>query len=772
MSNARADQKMGWLSCVAGGGHPQVIATLALLAWMSAAVAQTPPPKSASGADQASTALAEIVVTAERRQERIQDVPISVNAITGDLAADMSVTGSAGLVAVVPSLVVARQANSATPFLRGIGFLSGDINAENSVAIYIDGVYQPVGQGNFFEFNNIDRVEVMKGPQGTLFGRNATGGVIQILTKDPSFTPSGDVSIGYANYQTFAGTFYGTTGLSDTVAVDLAAMSAKQNDGWGHNLTTGAKTFTNNDQSFRGKLLFAPSPATKIVLAADYYHYENEGIGAQPAFGLSGDPANLNLGLPQSPANAIPGSPYVYPGRYNTWSDYPDTAYADNRGISLKIEHNFGATQFRSITSYRKFDGVWRLDQDMSPVTVLSAQLDQVAKTFSQEFHLFAPSDAKFQWLVGLFYFRNNSGFEPEHLVTSELLGPGAGGPVFGPFEIVEANTQTIATSLAAFAQGTYPVTDTTNLTVGIRDTKDKAEFTGSETGTLFPDLGGVTVPLVPTNTGELSYNKPTWRLSLDHKFTPDVLGYASYNRGIKSGNFSASVASAPAALYQPEQLDAYEVGLKTESLAHRLRVNGAAFYYDYKNEQFQKIVQGATVTFNAESAKLYGAELELDARATENLTLLLNVAYLHSAFGSFPYVATYRIPAGVSVNTDPGQYNADGNETPNSPEFSGNVGVDYRIPTSIGSFDLSANLYYTSKYYTEPDNRLYVQSHELLNAGLRWTDSKEKVSVRAWGKNLTNVYYYAQLTGQNGTADLAGPAAPRQYGVTAEFKF
>jgi iron complex outermembrane receptor protein len=303
-----------------------------------------------------SDSLAEITVTAARRAQNLQDVPVSISAVTADSAAQMGITGTEQLQTAVPGLVMTRQANGATPYLRGVGFATGDTNGENSVAVYVDGVYQPIPMGNFFDFNNLDRVEVLKGPQGTLFGRNATGGVIQVITKDPSFTPSAEVSAGYANYATSSGAVYATTGVTDKVAIDVSAMYERQNDGWGHDFTTGEPTFRQDNASVRSKILILPDDATKIVIAADYYHYNNQGLGAQPPFGNSGNPANCPqcAPTPAVPARVFPGSvgiPFFppfggpvpagggYPGPYNFLSNTPDDAHANSGGLSVPRHH-------------------------------------------------------------------------------------------------------------------------------------------------------------------------------------------------------------------------------------------------------------------------------------------------------------------------------------------------------------------------------------------------------------------------------------------------
>lgn len=752
------------------------VAALAICCPVYSAMAQdqgavTAVPQAASPAEE-EVGLQEIVVTANRRAERLQNVPIAVNAIAGDAALRAGVTGTQDLAAAVPGLVITRNSNAAQPYLRGVGFTNGDPNAENSVALYVDGVYQPVTQGNFFSFNDLERIEVLKGPQGTLFGRNATGGVIQIITRTPSFDPEFEARIGYANYDTISGAVYGSTGLSETLAASVALQYENQRDGWGRNLTLDEEAFLGKSFSARGKILFTPSDRTRIVLAGDYHYARNTFASAQPARGLSGDPRNyeeqFGTSHPEVPVALFPGNPSVipslpagssYPGRYNTFNSTGALSTTRNRGVSLNIEQDFGAIQLRSITAYRRFSGQWNLDADYGPLVEIDVPLTQSAKTFSQEVHLYSPSEAKFQWLVGGYYFRHNAGYLPE-IVNSFLF--------FAPtFDAQVMYNRSIATSFNLFAQGTYPLGDATNLTIGARYTWDKARYR-SRMG--FQLTGTSTVVPISDLSGTDSYDKPTWRIALDHRFAPDILGYVSYNRGIKSGNFSISVPVPEQALYKPEKLDAYEAGLKTEWFDRRLRVNLAAFYYEYGNKQFQKFVSGVTFTENADTIRYRGAELEIQARATPELTISANAAYLYSKIGNFENApANYRGANGTNVDI-PG-YNAKGNRAPNAPSFSGNFTVGYEKETDIGTFNFTGNVTYTSKVYWQIDNRLEVDEHAQLNANLGWTDKSDRFSVTLWGKNLTNTYYYSLLIGSGGSGDAGTPEAPRTYGITLGYK-
>ncbi|NNE37387.1 MAG: TonB-dependent receptor plug domain-containing protein, partial [Gammaproteobacteria bacterium] len=229
----------------------------------------------------------EIVVSARRRDESIQDIPISVSAITEETITQVGISGVEALSLVTPNLQINREiSQGGTPFLRGVGSPGAAAGAESPLAIYVDDVYIGSPNGNLFELNAIDNIQVFKGPQGTLFGRNATGGVIMVNTKRPTFDPTGEISLGYGNYDTIEGSFYGSTGLSDNVAVNFAASGRDQQNGYGRSLLTGNDTQLGSDWDVRGKLLWNASEATTILLSADYSEQKSDiGSNASPVTG-------------------------------------------------------------------------------------------------------------------------------------------------------------------------------------------------------------------------------------------------------------------------------------------------------------------------------------------------------------------------------------------------------------------------------------------------------------------------------------------------------
>lgn len=711
---------------------------------------------SQAGSNEAEVGVTDIIVTAQRRDQRLQDVPITISAIGASTLANVGVTSISQLQQAAPGLQLNQQVGPVNIYLRGVGVKSGDLLAENSVAIYVDGVYQPAAMANVFEFNGLERIEVLRGPQGTLFGRNATGGVVQVITKDPTPTPEMNFDIGYANYQTISASAYVSGGLTDTLAANLAIQYKDQNKGWGKNITTGEERYFSRDFNVRGKLKFTPDDATDIILSANY-----------------GDFSHNNLD-PQNPPGAVLSTGQGYLGRYKTASDSNTYVTGKSYGGSLIATHDFGGFQIRNITAYSHFKGFEALDQDGGPEYKVRGEFFAKTRMISEEFHVLSPTGSRFQWLAGVYYFNYNLAIEPTFVTGDDLqlafsmAPPPLTIPLFLGVRGVAVYGRDAVRSYAGFAQGTYPLTDKLNLTGGFRYTKDKVTYTGSQ-ALVGGALDGVVID--PEVTKKYNKSSPTWRLSLDYKLTPDVLGYVSWNRGVKSGNFSLGTGAGGNQAFQPEKIDAYEAGLKTQLFDRKLTFNTAAFYYAFKNIQFQKVTNGTVSTINGPSAKIYGLEAEVTARVTPELTLNANGGYLHTRIGDFPNAPNVnRLPNGRDDFGNP-NFNAKGNLLPFAPDFSGNVGFNYRLPLEGGHINLASNLYYTSKVVTELDNRLTVGAHELLSASLGW-EGNNGLRVSVWGNNLTNKYYYVSLFGVAGANDIGIPGAPRTYGVTLGYTF
>jgi iron complex outermembrane recepter protein len=676
-----------------------------------------------------SDSLQEVVVTAQRRSENLQNVPIAISTISGEKLAETGISNVESLQADVPGLNIAMDTGNTKIFLRGVGTTA--VATDNSVGMYVDGVYISAQASSFLNLSNIDHVEVLKGPQGTLFGRNTTGGVVQVVTKTPSFDPSADFSIGYGNYNTVTTNFYGTTKVADKLAADISIYYNDQIDSPGMNITTGSKNiFTNHALMIRNKWLYQPTDDTTITLALDYSR-DRQATGIVWSF--------------------LPGALGVdgktgYVGFYNTASDLDNHWTDNNWGATLRIDQNFGWARAVSITGERDSLNIQTLDQDATPLHLVDANpLPNHDITFSQELQLLSPTGGKLQWIAGLYYMDDH--------FTSLPLQIGESG------NIVDVFVREPTTSKAAFAQATYEVITDTHLTAGLRYTKDTKSIAGTDT------FNGT--PLAPQFSQTADFSKLTYRVGLDHQFTPDVLGYVSYNTGFKSGQYSLVNFTLPPV--KPEELDASEIGLKSEWLDHRLRVNASAFYYDYKNIQVQTVVVGGTQLFNAAAAKLYGLDLDMNARVTSQFTVQGSMEWLHGRYTSFPNDPSYvPNPAGGDSLT---AIDGKGLTTVNSPTITAYASGTYSIPMTSGVLDASMNVSYNSGYYWNPDNRLKQPSYALLGGNFKWTPTGANWDVRLWGNNITSKHYYT-IESAFAFGDIYSPAMPATYGIAADFHF
>jgi iron complex outermembrane recepter protein len=718
-------------------GQASVAASVLLGSATCGVFAQTATPED-------SGALQEVVVTAQKRSENLQKVPISVAAISGDQLGASGIVDSSQLSAVVPGLSLGLTTQNFEPHLRGIGTTSNGPGIENPVALYVDGVYYASQLMGLTDLTDVAQVSVLKGPQGTLFGRNATGGVIQLTTRDPTEQFGGIARTELDNFLTTHNMLYVTGGVAPGLSANLAAHYSTQGDGWGKNLASGEdihKIF--HDVSVRNKWLYKPTDDTTVRLNMDFADLGN------------------NLGPNLRPA---PGTVPFMPGFQATSNPYDIDSYINNHtyerrgGISLSVDQNLGFAHLVSISAYRQFHFSTVFAPSSTSVPGLDIPFVQDGKQVTEELQLVSPTSETFNWVAGAYYFYGHEILDPFQIFLH--------GPFDAGLSQIDINDSETTRSLAGFAQTTVQVLPKTHLTLGLRYTHERRLFSGSETGFVGPAIP--IGPLIPYVDAEKDADKLTWRAAFDYGFTDDLLGYVSYNRGFKSGGFNAFDPTNPP--YNPEVLDAYEVGLKSELLDHRVRVNSAAFYYKYTQIQVTRYTNTAVV-YNGASARLYGLDLDAEARVTSNLRLNAGVEWIHSYFDSFP-AAQFSTPlpdGGVSVYSA----SAQGHRLPFTPVATFDVGADYLFDVAASSFDFNVTNAYNSGYFSEPDNYLRQPAYDYINASLAWTTPKRGLTITLWGRNLANKAVAGQLaTGapQGYSADFTNP--PRTYGITAVYNF
>jgi outer membrane receptor protein involved in Fe transport len=594
----------------------------------------------------------------------------------------------------------------------------------------VDGVYYSFGPDLNIDFNDVAQVSVLKGPQGTLFGRNATGGVVSFTTRDPSHTFGGEFTTSLDSYLTTRSNLYLGGPVASNFLAGLSVSYAHQGNGWGHDLNTGKDIHRiKHDLSLRGKLIYDQGP-TKITLAADYSDQAND------------------LGLNFVPFPTIIGAKAL-PNPYDAANKAESLYTHKGGGVSLNINEDLGFANLVSISAYRKPTAVLHFPSgaSASPLTVINFPEKSVQLT--QELQLVSKKSDVFNWVFGAYFYRNRASVDNAAI---QVFIPGT------VLNIAQFARQT-ANSYAVFGQGTYSITPHTRFTAGLRYTYETVDLYGTSQGP-----GPATTVFSPAG---ISASKPTWRLAIDQDFTSTILGYASYTRGFKSGGFNTSSPSNPP--YNGEKIDAYETGLKSELLDRRLRVNISAFYYKYSNIQLVRY-QLVGIVSNAKGAHVYGFDADWDARITENFHLNGGFTVLHSSFLSFPNAQfTTPLPNGGALVRSG---DATGNQLPFSPKFTLTAGFDYKIPTSFGDITLNVNESHNSGYYAEADNRLFQKSFDVLNASIQWRARDDRYGVRVWANNLLNEAYVNQF-GSGSTGYIASYSnPPRTVGATFNLSF
>jgi iron complex outermembrane recepter protein len=708
-------------------------------------------------------ALEEIVVTAQRRAENLQDVPIAISAFSKETVEALGINDPGSLAQVVPGITMNRTSAAMIPFIRGIGNPSSTVGNEPSVASYIDDVYQISGAGSFFEFNNIEQVEVLKGPQGTLFGRNATGGVVHIHTKDPSHEPAMDIALKAANYDTFGAQIYGTTGLTDTLSANIAAYTTEQDDGWGTNHLLGTDTYTSKGNGVRAKVLFEPSDRTSVRLTVSGESLEgSQGLAWRPKPGAFGrDFYNPDIGFFDAEVNS-------------------DLGYTNSvNQASIKVSHDFDAATLVSITSYSDLEIDQNGDIDTGPVEYFTAFIDMMAETYTQEIQLLSPDDSSLQWIVGAFFLKDSAAQESYFF-----------GLDFAPFTEVNTWQSQETESVSIFAEGAYDITERARVTLGIRYTSDEREYEGIN---VLAIPGILEFPLGPFADDQDS-ESVTGRVTLDYHFSDDLMAYIGYNSGFKSGVYNLfAFGNVPPV--EPEELDAYTLGIKSEFLDSKLRLNAEVFYYDYTNIQVQTTVGGSAVITNAGAATIEGFELSLNAVPTENLTIIASIAITDGEYDEFMNGPAFfpgapddpvAIPSGGCVGVPPYPTpgptrsvsqvpcNLAGMDTINTQPFSGNISILYSMVAGDIPVDLALSWYHTDKYYFEPHNYSDVEQPvtDIINASMRLSLANDQYGLFFWGKNLTDEEYYTYVATGTGSGTKMSAAPPRTYGVTLEAHF
>ena len=674
-----------------------------------------------------------IIVTAQKRSEALEAVPISIAAVSSEQLVSSGIEQVLDLPQAVPSLRVNYAGTFVLPTIRGVGSIVALPGLTQNIATYVDGYYVPTPSSSNYDLVSVESVNVLKGPQGTLFGANATGGAIQINTREPSYNTSALARFGYSSYNTVNSAFYGTTGLGDFAAIDLAA-SYEASDGYVTNVVTGDDHAGEyHKYSIRSKLLLEPADGVKFTIGYEH-NYSNDPISqlVVPRHGIS-------LG------SLDPATVTVFNSPKRVALDNPGYARFTSDGFTLTSEFDLGFATVTSYTQYRKDRVDQGLDYDATSAPINFSFWSVRDKTFTQELNLTSSGSGPLQWVLGGFYLNYKDAYDYNTHVYD-----------FGiDVDVFESRNKT--QSLAGFSELTYNVVDNLYLTGGIRYTEDKPEVAF--------DLQALGV----TDEGSAKFHNTSIRAVARYELTPRSNVYASYSQGYRSGGLPGSAFSTVPV--EPETIDAFEVGYKTAD--GPLRLNLAAFYYNYKDIQVTSYgAGGQSLTVNAAKAHIYGLDGDITYEVTPDFTLTVAGTYTHAKYKDFPNALAQYLDV-----TDPATYltaysvDASDNRVERTPSFAGNVSANYVFPLADGEMKLNGNVFYTGSYYFDPAHQLKQPSYMLLNLKATWTDPSDHFDLSIFGKNVTDEKYFVAnfLDPYSARARFGEPAT---YGASITYRY
>lgn len=689
----------------------------------------------AYGQDGESKGLEEIVVTAQHRQESLRDVPIAVNAISANALQNIGVSDTSALVQAVPSLNFTRSGPSGIFVIRGVATPNGAAGEEGSTAVYIDDVYMPDLASTVNSFNNVQRIEVLNGPQGTLFGRNAVGGLIRVITREPGDEATVNAQVGIGNYDMFTGKLYASTPLSDEVAVDIAFTGQEQGRGFGFNPTLNKRVRAQDFWGLRSKLVARPVDALKITIAGDYYHSND--TSATYLWPLDYDPRTGTLAGKTASQDSL--------------SEFPNITRIRAWGMSGKAELDLGDVTLTSISAYRSLKNTSNFDVEGQAADIYHILYPARNRTFQQELRLSSNSTDPLSWQIGAFYLHMNTSVDQTQGgsllrgTTSRIIARG------------------VTDSISVFGEVTYRLTPTTHVTGGIRWTRDSRKL---PVGYIDTFLGTTLLSRATSPVDSASYENVSFRTALRQDVTDNINVYASVNKGFKSGQFNLQAPNLPAV--DPQTIMAYEAGLKGDLFDRRLRLNLAVFHYDIDDYQIRTTYPNPngpgviTGLYNAAKVKVDGVDANAEVAVSDRLHVTAGASWLNSRFSQFGGPGTGIIAPGYFPATDPG--NATGNRTPMAPRLTLNLVGTYTIPFDNGSeLRLTAGYMHKSSYVFEPDNVLRQPSYGLFNGSIEFK-ATDNYSVELYMRNAGNEVYNVQMATVAPAYALAG--APRQYGL------
>jgi len=761
----------------------------------SGAGAAEPAAGNASGQADAGF-LEEVVVTAQFREQNLQQTPIAITAVSGDDLLERGITDVQGLTDIAPSVNLHHTGSAGgktmAAFIRGVGASDYNFNIEPGVAFYIDDVYLGPSYGTLLDFIDLERAEILRGPQGTLSGKNAIGGAVRLVTVKPKGDNSGymqletgsrdllrfrgayDVSLvedrlfmrvsGYSAYQDGLVKLYDFGCVHPDQLGDQSAPHALRNSTPPQDCGRG--TLGNTDvRAGRLQFRWLPSENLEVNLSGNYI--DDNARGAADVL-LSMDPSGFANYV--APGDDEPffvsqyGVPYderfLPPDNRTSYSTFEDPVYGlkfpnentmKTQDATLSVDWDISDTvSLKSISAYRKITGSWAYDSDSSPLSTDAVYDTQEHEQFSQELRLTGVSlNDRLNWTVGGFYFDANQ----RDIGTIEAA-------IFNLY--IQVNSRPESTNYAGFVHGEYMLTDNLTFIGGLRQSHESKTYLFIEddiAGTpsaVFP--GGLMVP------AETNYDRTDWRVGLQYQLTPDHMVYANVATGYRGGGFNPRPSNLQTVVaFKPESLTSYELGLRSEFLDRKVTWNNTAYYSDYKDIQLSGRITSVTpggefpvtVLTNAAKAHIWGLESELQAHLNEWLTLTGAGSYTNFGYDDLGPAADLASTSGPTLDSMQ-RY---------TPKWKLNAGIDAVLPIfrDSGTVTLNTNVSYQTKQYPDSHNspELLIPSYAVVNARLTFTTLDEAWQVSVIGTNITDTDYFYNKNFISGNFQVKGNPAP-----------
>lgn len=713
--------------------------------------------------------LDEIVVTAEKRSTNLQDTPIAISAFSGESLEERGIDDVSNLQSYVPNLHVGQEQDGFKISLRGIGLQGTSSISDSGVAFYIDNFYIPRPAGGSAIFYDIDRLEVLRGPQGTLYGRNATGGVVNVIAKAPKQTFEAGVGASYGSRELMEVRGYLNIPLAEQAAARISAVYTEE-DGYVENASTvpGTSDFfgSDGDLTVRGQLLFGTPETLEVLVSGTYSELNGSGVAMHYLERNIGGPPPTQALLRTIPAGST--DPLVEN------NDAPGFSDSETKLLFTRLTRDFGP--FEAVLQVGKLWQTSNIQQDFdgSPVNVSIFNKDQENEAESAEFRLTSMTDGPFSWIVGAYYFSETT----QITRRVRLNGLTPGGVISLPDFLLDEDGD--GSTVAAFASTTYEISPTFRVTGGLRYTRDEKEGTKVTRGNFGqpfpPDIPNAAFP------GKADFAETTYKLGVQWDAAEAVLVYANISNGYKAGGFNISSNGSP---YDPETVMAYEFGVKSDLLDRRARINLDTFYYAYDDMQLTTLttINNAPGQFTTNAAKsvIYGIEIDTQFKVTPELLLTASYAYISAEFDEY-YNTDPRDPAPAFNPGDPsglGRTNLSGNTIPYVAPNTVNLGAQYSFDLgSAGQMEAAVNLNWHDELFLREFNHPTIDrvpANTRTDVTLTWYVANTNLKVTAYGTNLedeverNNVYISPGFVGLSATTSYT---RPRSLGLRVDYAF